>query len=145
MLLSHMHTSVARCCDINTSNLRSVNAFSVSRNFYYSVIASHTSILDLYLKKPWKALILARGLLALESCVDANYQLSKGFSAETSGGLLVALPSLPSAQAGVNLHRFHRCVLVAHLEMGIQWNIYRHSLLYSSYLKLLTLLGSWLG
>eukprot|EP00435_Cladocopium_sp_Y103_P068433 s689_g31.t1 len=41
---------------------------------------------------------IIRGLLALESCVDANYQLSKGFSAETSGGLLVALPSLPSAQ-----------------------------------------------
>ena len=42
--------------------------------------------------------LLLRGLLALESCVDANYQLSKGKSAETSGGLLVALPSLPSAQ-----------------------------------------------
>lgn len=41
---------------------------------------------------------IIRGLLALESCVDANYQLSKGKSAETSGGLLVALPSLPSAQ-----------------------------------------------
>ena len=48
----------------------------------------------------WLAML--RGLLALESCVDANYQLSKGKSAETSGGLLVALPSLPSAQDKLN-------------------------------------------
>eukprot|EP00438_Fugacium_kawagutii_P027060 Skav214851 [mRNA] locus=scaffold16:191632:195209:+ [translate_table: standard] len=52
---------------------------------------------------------IIRGLLALESCVDANYQLSKGFSAETSGGLLVALPSLPSAQAGDGNAGSHGC------------------------------------
>mmetsp|Transcript_50846 Transcript_50846/g.121570 ORF Transcript_50846/g.121570 Transcript_50846/m.121570 type:complete len:322 (+) Transcript_50846:102-1067(+) len=45
-----------------------------------------------------RKLPVIRGLLALESCVDANYRLSEGLSAETSGGLLVALPSLGSAE-----------------------------------------------
>ncbi|CAE7195506.1 SelD [Symbiodinium natans] len=41
---------------------------------------------------------IIRGLAALESNVDANYQLTSGFSAETSGGLLVALPGKEAAE-----------------------------------------------
>ena len=33
-----------------------------------------------------------------ESGIDADYQLTKGFSAETSGGLLVALPGRAAAE-----------------------------------------------
>lgn len=38
------------------------------------------------------ALPVIRGLLALESSVTVDYGLSKGTSAETSGGLLIAIP-----------------------------------------------------
>ncbi|CAE7471892.1 SelD [Symbiodinium pilosum] len=41
---------------------------------------------------------IIKGLAALESGVDANYQLTRGFSAETSGGLLVALPGRAAAE-----------------------------------------------
>ena len=109
---SHMDTSVARCCDIDAmlAELFDLSMHSLCQEFL-AVSLLQMQILK-KTEKALKALILARGLLALESCVDANYQLSKGFSAETSGGLLVALPSLPSAQAvdagvnGPNLHKF---------------------------------------
>ena len=45
-----------------------------------------------------RLLPIIRGLAALESGIDADYQLTRGFSAETSGGLLVALPSMLAAE-----------------------------------------------
>jgi nucleoid-associated protein YgaU len=39
------------------------------------------------------------GMLAADDALGANWKLRAGLSAETSGGLLVALPSLAAAQA----------------------------------------------